>query len=385
MTVQSQSKVPLFGTLEKAIAWTVAIAIILGIILLLLWRFVFLTIPAGHVGVLFSLLGGGTVKEWVMHEGIAMKWPWNRVFLFEVRTQRIPVDVIGLSAEGMTVNIEGAVLFHPRRIDTPDILATLGQDYPSRIILPLTRGAIREQITQYNSNELYSVDHKELQDKIIAEMRSHQLSTNIVIDDLVLTEIRLPPEIAKAIDQKLAQEQRAAGYEFLIAAEKREAERLRIQAIGLQNFYAIVSESLNDTLLTWRGIEATVQLSQSNNSKIVIVGGGKDQLPLILGSDVANLPNKPEPIAPVDAERFQLPDWNKLPRMFPNSPASLTQAAPSAISAPAPSANATQTDRPSSRPGAGGVLEGSDSTAPEQDTGTSLSPGAEQDVDRPRR
>ena len=160
MTAQTQSNVPLLGPLEKVIATTVAIAIVIGIILLLLWRFVFLTIPAGHVGVLFSLLGGGTVKEWVMHEGIAMKWPWNRVFLFEVRTQRIPVEVIALSAEGMTVTVEGAVFFHPKRVDTPEVLVTLGQDYPNRIILPLTRGAIREQITQYNSNELYSVDHQ---------------------------------------------------------------------------------------------------------------------------------------------------------------------------------------------------------------------------------
>ncbi len=137
MTAQTQSNVPLLGPLEKVIATTVAVAIIIGIILLLLWRFVFLTIPAGHVGVLFSLLGGGTVKEWVMQEGIAMKWPWNRVFLFEVRTQRIPFEVIALSAEGMTVTIEGAVFFHPKRIDTPEVLTTLGQDYPNRIILPL--------------------------------------------------------------------------------------------------------------------------------------------------------------------------------------------------------------------------------------------------------
>ena len=381
MTAQTQSNVPLLGPLEKVIATTVAIAIVIGIILLLLWRFVFLTIPAGHVGVLFSLLGGGTVKEWVMHEGIAMKWPWNRVFLFEVRTQRIPVEVIALSAEGMTVTVEGAVFFHPKRVDTPEVLVTLGQDYPNRIILPLTRGAIREQITQYNSNELYSVDHHELQDKIIAELRSHQFSENIVIDDLVLTEILLPPEIAKAIDQKLAQEQRAAGYEFLIAAEKREAERLRIQAIGLQNFYAIVSESLNDTLLTWRGIEATVQLSQSNNTKIVIVGGGKDQLPLILGSDVANLPNKPEPIAPVDPRRYQLPDWAALPSLFPNPAAQIMREGAAKSGFPPPG----EADLTSGRPGAGGVLEGSDSKAPDQDTGTALSPGAETDVDRPRR
>lgn len=381
MLVQPQNNTPLFGPMEKAIAWSVGIAILIGIILLLLWRFVFLTIPPGHVGVLFSLLGGGTVKESVMPEGIAMKWPWNRVYLFEVRTQRMPFEVIALSAEGMTVTIEGSALFRPVRADTPEVLVTLGQDYPTRIVLPLTRGVIREQITQYNSNELYSVDHKALQNQIVADMRTHHLSDDIVIDDLVLTEIRLPLPIAQAIDLKLAQEQRAAGYEFLIAAEKREAERLRIQAIGLQNFYAIVSGSLNDTLLTWRGIEATVQLAQSNNSKVVIVGGGKDQLPLILGSDVANLPSQPTPIPPVDSTRYQLPDWKSLPNLFPNPAAGILHEGTSRSGFPPPG----EADDISGRPGTGGIVEGTDSTVPDRNTGTELSPGAATDAERPAR
>ncbi len=381
MTVQRESSLPLFTTIEKVIATTIAVAIVTGIILLLLWRFVFLTIRAGHVGVLFSLLGGGTVKESVMHEGIAMKWPWNRIFLFEIRTQHLPLEVIALSAEGMSVIVEGAVFFRPKRIDTPEVLTTLGKDYSTRIILPITRGSIRELITQFNSNEIYSVDHKELQDLIIAEIRAHVLTQNIIIDDLLLTRISLPPEIAKAIDRKLASEQRAVGYEFLIEAEKREAERLRIQAIGLQNFYAIVSESLNDTVLTWRGIEATVQLSQSNNAKIVIVGGGKDQLPLILGSDVANLPNKPEPIAPVDHTRFQLPDLSSLPRFAPNPAAQIMRESGSRIGFSPPG----EVELPASRSGAGGILEGSDSKAPDQDTGTAISSGVESDVDQQRR
>lgn len=392
MTVQAQPPAPLFGRVEKLIAWMVGFAIVTGIILLLLWRFVFVTITPGHVGVLFSLLGGGTVHGSVISEGLAIKWPWNRIFLFEVRTRRLPFEVVALSAEGMNITIEGAALYRPVRIDTPDILTELGQDYPSRIVSPLTRAVIREQITQYNSNELYSVDHEVLQDRMLADMRAHELSRDIIIDDLVITEMRLPPQISQAIDQKLAQEQRAAGYQFLIAAEKLEAERLRIQAIGLQNFYAIVSESLNDTLLTWRGIEATVQLSQSNNSKIVIVGGGKDQLPLILGSDIASLPSQPVPIAPVDPARFQLPDFAKLPSLFPNGSANILNQGASRTGFPPPTgANQPPTgaDRPSSRPGAGGVLEGSDSVQPEADagpnTGTGLSSGAASDVDRPLR
>ena len=176
MTAQTQSNVPLLGPLEKVIATTVAVAIIIGIILLLLWRFVFLTIPAGHVGVLFSLLGGGTVKEWVMQEGIAMKWPWNRVFLFEVRTQRIPFEVIALSAEGMTVTVEGAVFFHPKRVDTPEVL-----DHPWSGLSEPDHSAARPAAPSANrlpsttrTNSILSITRAAGQ--IIAELRSHQIS-----------------------------------------------------------------------------------------------------------------------------------------------------------------------------------------------------------------
>ena len=35
----------------------------------------------------------------------------------------------------------------------------------------------------------------------------------------------------------------------------------------------------------WKGIEATEKLANSTNTKVVIIGSGKDGLPLILGSD----------------------------------------------------------------------------------------------------
>ncbi|MEX0760426.1 MAG: hypothetical protein WD100_12675, partial [Tistlia sp.] len=84
-------------------------------------------------------------------------------------------------------------------------------------------------------------------------------------------------------------------------------------------FYSVVSESLNDTLLTWRGIEATVQLAQSPNSKVVVVGSGRDQLPLILGSDIAAVPSTPQPVPPIGGDAGRLPDWTKLPNIFRDS------------------------------------------------------------------
>lgn len=323
MTVRAT---PLFSRTERIVAFAVGSLLILGLLLLLLWRFVFLAIPPGHAGVLYSLLGGGTVLNRVIPEGLVAKLPWDRVYLFEVRTQRLPYKVVALSAEGMSVLVEGSTLYHPVYDEVPTILATLGSDYRDRIVAPLTRSIIRQAVTNYNSNELYSVDHDKLQAEILALVELHPLSDVINFDDVVITRIALPDHISTAIEDKLAQEQRAASYQFRIATEKQEAERLRIQAIGLRNFYSVVSEALNDTLLTWRGIEATVQLAQSPNSKVVVVGGGRDQLPLILGSDIATVPATPQPVPPVGGEAAPLPDWSRLPNIFKDSGMSILDA-----------------------------------------------------------
>ncbi|HIO68687.1 MAG TPA: prohibitin family protein, partial [Flavobacteriales bacterium] len=64
-----------------------------------------------------------------------------------------------------------------------------------------------------------------------------------------------------------------------------EADRKRIEAQGIQDFQKIITQSINDKLLRWNGIEATLKLAESNNAKVVVVGSGKDGLPLILGNN----------------------------------------------------------------------------------------------------
>jgi hypothetical protein len=58
----------------------------------------------------------------------------------------------------------------------------------------------------------------------------------------------------------------------------------KVEAEGIRGFQQIVSQGISDSYLRWRGIEATLQLSQSTNSKVVIIGSAKDGLPIILGN-----------------------------------------------------------------------------------------------------
>jgi len=98
-----------------------------------------------------------------------------------------------------------------------------------------------------------------------------------------LKQIVLPAKLSAAIESKLQMEQESQRMDFVLQKEEQEAERKRIEAKGISDFQQIVSNGIDDRLLRWKGIEATVDLAKSPNAKVVVVGQGKDGLPLILG------------------------------------------------------------------------------------------------------
>ena len=116
-------------------------------------------------------------------------------------------------------------------------------------------------------------------------LREKLASNFIQLNDVLIRNIRLPQTLEEAIERKLQQEQESLEYEFRLEKETKEAERKRIEAEGIRDFQEIVSEGISDELLRWKGIEATQKLAESPNSKVVVVGGGEDGLPIILGNN----------------------------------------------------------------------------------------------------
>ena len=101
---------------------------------------------------------------------------------------------------------------------------------------------------------------------------------------MLVRDVTLPSTIKDAIERKLKQEQESLEYEFRLVKASKEAERQRIEAKGKADANKILSASLTDKILRDKGIDATLQLSNSPNSKVIIVGG-KDGMPLILGNN----------------------------------------------------------------------------------------------------
>ena len=103
------------------------------------------------------------------------------------------------------------------------------------------------------------------------------------MNEVLVKDVTLPPTIKNAIETKLKQEQESLEYKFKIEKATKEAERQRIDAEGKAAANKILSESLTDKILKEKGIEATLELAKSPNAKTIVVGSGKDGLPLILG------------------------------------------------------------------------------------------------------
>jgi regulator of protease activity HflC (stomatin/prohibitin superfamily) len=290
----------------------------IGVVSLLLWHTFFVMVPAGSVGVLFRLFGDGTETRFHYTEGLAVKWPWDSIHLYDMRTQARDWHASVLTYNGLTVQVDYTELFRPEPNEIGMLHKDFGPDYYERMIQPLTVQALRSTISEFNPHQLYTTDVFALSQRVLEMVLANVSRTHVEIEGIVVRRVELPDELVKAIDEKLRQQQLAQAYEYRIVSAQREAERKRIEAIGIRNFYSIVSDSLTPSLLTWRGIEATTDLARSPNSKVVIVGGGKDQLPLILGSDINNLPNPGQAVPPAGADANPLPDWKSLKPIFPD-------------------------------------------------------------------
>lgn len=262
----------------------VPIAIVVGILLALLlsWRSITVSIDSGEAGVLYRYVGG-TELEQTYREGLNFIAPWNRMVIYEARQQEITEEMAVLSSNGLEISVELSAWFQPVYNDIPKLHQEKGEEYVNRVVRPSIRSATRSVIGRYTPEEIYASKRDVIQTEIYEETKKILNRQYIQLNEILVRDITLPPTIKTAIEKKLKQEQESLEYEFKLTKAKKEAERQRIEAEGKAKANDIISKSLTKNILTEKGIDATLKLSQSPNSKVVVVGGGDGGLPLILG------------------------------------------------------------------------------------------------------
>ncbi len=256
------------------------------IILIIFWSRMTVTIPGGSRGVVFSTFAGGIdTDQQPLGEGFHFIAPWNKVTVYSIRQHHKAEQMKVLSSNGLEITVDVSIWYFPVAKDLAKLHKFLGVDYDDQVVLPAVRSAARTVIGRYTPDELYSSKKEAIQVEIFKETKNILKDKYIFVDKILIRSIYLPPTIKTAIESKLKQEQLALEYKFKIEREQKEAERKRIAAEGEARANQIINSSLTPNLLKMRGIEATIELSKSQNSKVIVIGSGKDGLPLILGNN----------------------------------------------------------------------------------------------------
>ncbi len=243
------------------------------------------TIGSGEAGVLYKTFGGGVVTdEPPLGEGFHLVMPWNKVHVYEVRQQEVMEKMNVLSSNGLDIKLEASVWFQPDFANLGKLHQEKSEMYKERVLLPAIRSAARSVVGRYTPEQLYSSKRDAIQQEIFEETKNYVEDQYIQLNEVLVRDVTLPPTIKDAIERKLKQEQESLEYEFRLVTAQKEAEKQIIEAQGKADANRILSASLTDKILQDKGIEATMLLAESPNSKVVVIGSGKDGLPLILGN-----------------------------------------------------------------------------------------------------
>ncbi len=249
------------------------------VVLVLLWASI-AYVPAGHVGVLTLF---GRVTGEVLPEGTHVVNPFKVNSTLSVRTQEIKETASVPSNEGLIITMDTSLLFRLNYQKAAEVYRTIGPNYANVVVEPNLRAAIREVTASHSANVLYSGERERVAQEIFTQLNRELEKRGVIVENILLRDIQLPATLKASIEAKQQAEQESLAMSFRLQKEKQEAERKRIEAQGIRDFQQIVAQGISPALLEWKGIEATEKLADSKNSKVVVIGSGKNGLPLILG------------------------------------------------------------------------------------------------------
>jgi regulator of protease activity HflC (stomatin/prohibitin superfamily) len=263
----------------------IILAVIAFFVVLALSSSLFFTIEATERAIVFYPFGKGLDKEDVIGPGTHTKMPWNDVYIYKVNETSSDENMDVLDKSGLSIHVDITVRYFPMPNKIGFIHEQFTKDNVNVLVIPEVRSTVRQVMGRYTAEEIYSTKRAEVETAIKNETEKILNVNNVSATAVLIRSIALPEQIKGAIENKLQQEQEALAYQFRLDKEKSEAERKRIAAEGESRANNIINNSLTDKLLKMRGIEATLELSKSPNAKIIVVGSGKDGMPLILGNN----------------------------------------------------------------------------------------------------
>jgi regulator of protease activity HflC (stomatin/prohibitin superfamily) len=235
----------------------------------------------------------GRVQPDVLESGLHLINPLLDVTDFDIQTQNYTMSAVHsegaqegddairvLSNDGLEVVIDLTVLYKITPTDAPKIFKQIGVNYTDKIVRPVTRTRIRDNAVYYDAVALYSTKRNEFQQRIFKSIEEDFKARGLILEQLLIRNINLPPSVKASIESKINAEQDAQKMTFVLQKEKQEAERKRVEAQGIADYQRIISSGLTDKQLQYEQIKAQKEIATSPNTKIIFMGKGS--APVIL-------------------------------------------------------------------------------------------------------
>lgn len=268
----------------------------LGMLLLIFWLYPhsFHFVPAGHSAVLWKRFQAGTQLDKVYLEGMHVTAPWDVLTIYETRVQRHRQELTAISSNGLSLKVTVTMRYRPKKDQLPQLHVNVGPEYYEKIVLPEVQSLIRLIFGQYEPVELYTSQRNVIENSLTSAMG--EISERyVVLDDLLIESIELPPSIREVIEVKLQEEQHFLAMQYRLQREEQEAERKNIEAGGIQRYQRKIAETLTPLILQYHGVNAMMELSRSDNAKFVIANGNQG-VPLILNTESPMYTNQFQPM-----------------------------------------------------------------------------------------
>ncbi|QTL38195.1 prohibitin family protein [Pseudoalteromonas viridis] len=263
--------------------------------------FIFIRVDSGEVAVLWKRFGGGTYLDQHFSEGTVLVMPWDKLIIYNGRFQTAHESINAITKEGLRITLNVTVRYRPVIEHVPYLHQLVGPRYLEEMVLPEVASAVRMIVSDYRAEEVYShqrmaiqkrllkdvLDELHIQEESILEQSDHMKDGHALVnlDDMLIKRVDVPDKVHEAIISKVNQSYLNEEYAMRLEVAKKEAQRKKTEAQGIADFQETVAGGISETYLRWRGIEATIELAKSNNAKVVVIGSGKDGLPLILNTE----------------------------------------------------------------------------------------------------
>ena len=240
--IRIQGIPPMVGKVLRSVTIVVAILIIFSV----MFGSILVSVGAGEVGVKFNQFGGVEPDE--LGEGLHIVPPWVSVTKYSVRSEvytmsatpsegeRVGDDQItALTSEGLTLGMDITVRYRMVPDEASTVHQKLGKTYAEKIIRPTIKSVIREIVSQHLALEVYGEKRQMVATEMQDELEIALAKDGIIVEEVLLRNVKLPDRVANAIEEKLQADQEAQRMVFVKQREQREAERKIIEANGIAN------------------------------------------------------------------------------------------------------------------------------------------------------